>query len=106
MKSPIRSFFILVFILLCVSAFADKIIIKGRPAILYNKEGVYYTPDTYVASGEYNFVVLDNKEKVCYIKPQPNLSALNVQLITVNVGGLQNYWNCYDYDENYFTTIP
>jgi hypothetical protein len=105
MKSPIRHAFI-VLMLLSFSSFADKISVRGEPVALAKIGDVYYVPDTFTTSTQYNYVTLNNEKKICYGKPQPNLSALNVEVINVNIRGFKSQWTCYNYDETYFTATP
>lgn len=87
-------------------ALASKIIIKGQPVFLFKKGGTYFIPNNYNTGTDYNFVTISNQPSVCYLNPQPDLSALNSQTITVNVRGLQNQWTCYSFDPAYFTAVP
>ncbi|MBI2785512.1 MAG: hypothetical protein HYX60_04055 [Legionella longbeachae] len=106
MKSTIQNILILILMLFGLSSFADKISIKGEPAVLARIGDVYYVPSTYVTSIDYNYVTIENSKKVCYVKPQTNLSALNVRVINVNIKGLRSQWTCYNYDETYFIATP
>ena len=101
-----QNVFILVLMLFSFSSFACKISIKGEPTALPKIGDFYYVPDTYITSTEYNYVDLNHSKKVCYEKPQPNLSALNVEVINVNIRGFESQWACYNYDETYFTVTP
>ena len=94
------------FMLFSITSFADKLVIKGAPIMLYEQGGVYYTPDTYTTTTTYNYVTIGGTQNVCYLQPQPALSVLNNQLISVNIRGQTVQWTCYNYDENYFTVSP
>lgn len=106
MKAIIKNVFILVLMLFSFSSFADKISIKGEPVALFKNGDIYSVPDTYNTSTEYNFVTLENSRKVCFQKPQPDLNALNVEVINVQIRGYVSRWVCYNYDETYFTVTP
>jgi hypothetical protein len=106
MKSVVLNVIALLLMLFSFSTCADKISIKGEPVLLYEKGGVYFVPETYNASSQYNYVTFDNSKKVCYQVPQPQLSALNMKVIDVNFRGKQYRWICYNFDATYFTETP
>lgn len=93
-------------LLINTSVFASKIVIKGQPVFLFKKGDTYFIPNNYTTGTDYNFVTISNVPSVCYLSPQPDLSALNTQTIAVNIHGLQNQWTCYSFDPAYFTAIP
>lgn len=93
-------------LLLCsFSAFADKVVIKGEPVVVEKRGDVYYVPEDYRATADYYYVTVDGARKVCYAERQPNIS-LEVTPLSVDIGGKRAVWNCYTYDETYFTVAP
>ncbi|KTC74655.1 hypothetical protein Lbir_0688 [Legionella birminghamensis] len=92
--------------LFSAATFADKVVITGSPVVLEQKGDVYYVPDTYTATTDYNYVTIGGTNQVCYLQQQPNLASLSSKVVNVEVGGKQVQWTCYAYDETYFTVSP
>ncbi|RAP37995.1 hypothetical protein B1207_03125 [Legionella quinlivanii] len=90
--------------LFSAASFADKVVITGSPVVLEQKGDVYYVPESYSATTDYNYVTIGGTNRVCYLQQQPTLASLNNEVINVEVGGKQVQWTCYAYDETYFTT--
>ncbi len=93
-------------VLSSASAFADKVVISGSPVVLEEKEGVYMVPDTYTATGTYNYVTIGGTNSVCYADAQPTLTKLTPKTVDVMVAGKKASWTCYNYDDAYFTINP
>lgn len=88
-----------------MSAFADKVTIKGEPVVIEKRGDVYYVPDTYKSPGNYYYVTMDGAKRVCYLEKQPSLR-LDAMSVNVMVGGEKRTWNCYTYDDTYFVVEP
>ncbi|CAM2943676.1 hypothetical protein [Legionella worsleiensis] len=85
---------------------AHKIEVTGYPIHLENPRSTYLVPNYFETGNGANFVTLDNQKHVCYLKPQPELSALDNKIIAVEVKGSLLYWTCYEFDTNYFIIKP
>jgi len=85
------------------SVFAEKVIITGQPVMLERQGDMYVTPQSYRVSPDYQYVVIDGKERACFLEKKPDLVNLDAILINVRVGGQKATWNCYSTDPTYFT---
>src|SRR5690242_6453728 len=97
----IKSVFLWV-VIFSTSAFAEKIIITGQPITLEKQGDVYVTPQTYKLTPNYQYVVIDGKERACFLDKRPDLVNLDVVSINVQVGSEKATWNCYSPDPTYF----
>lgn len=84
------------------AAFAEKIIITGQPITLEKQGEIYVTPDTYKVNKDYQFAVIDGKERACFLDKRPDFVNLDVVSINVQVGTEKATWNCYTPDPTYF----
>jgi hypothetical protein len=84
------------------NAFAEKIIITGQPITLEKQGNFYVTPKTYKLSQNYQYVIVDGKERACFLDKKPDLVNIDVVSIDVQVGDQKATWNCYSPDPTYF----
>lgn len=88
--------------LFSASAFADKIIITGQP-IMFEKQGdLYVAPQNYTMNPNFQYVVIDGKERACFLNARPDFVNVDVVSINVQVGMEKATWNCYAPDTTYF----
>jgi len=103
MKNIIAKSMTFCLMIFSVSAFAEKIVITGQPITLEKKKGdVYVTPQTYKLTPNYQYVIIDGKERACFLDKRPDLVNLDVVSINVLVGTEKATWNCYSPDPTYF----
>jgi len=88
--------------LFSASAFADKIIITGQPIVLERQGDFYVAPKNYTVNPNYQYVLIDGKERACFLDARPDFVNLDVVSINVQVGTERATWNCYTPDTTYF----
>jgi hypothetical protein len=87
------------------SVFAEKLVIKGEPIVLEQKDGTYIVPDTYKVQN-FQYVIIDGKKRACFVDKQPDLVNLDVISINVLLGKEKATWNCYSPDPVFFVVQP
>lgn len=102
MKNLITTLTTVLIALASGSAFAEKIVITGQPITLQRQGEVYVAPETYKPSPNYQYVVIDGKERACFLDVRPDLVNLDVVSINVQAGAEKATWNCYATDPTYF----
>lgn len=86
-----------------VTAYAGRIVINGKPIELEPHPGYYTFPKYYSwGNGTYHYITMAGIQRVCYMKPQPDLASLNSLQIVILVDNIYIYWTCYRYDPRYF----
>lgn len=89
--------------LFSASAFAEKIIISGKPIILQKQGDLYTVPQDTKLSQTYQYVNIDGKDRACFLDKRPDFTNLDVVTINVKLGDNSNAaWNCYSLDPTYF----
>lgn len=89
-------------LLLCsVSAFADKVVIKGEPVVI-EKQGDMYVPASTFTTSDYYYVSVNNTKRVCYQEVQPALAKIDMGIFAMKVGSDVVKVHCYDYSPDYF----
>jgi hypothetical protein len=83
------------------SAFAEKLVIKGEPLVLEQKDGTFIVPDTYKVQN-FQYVIINGKKRACFVDKQPDLVNLDVISINVLIGQEKATWNCYSPDPVFF----
>jgi hypothetical protein len=81
---------------------ANKILISGVPVVLEKQKDNYSLPNNYKMNTSYYYVIVDGARQVCYLDKQPELSALNIQMINVRIKSSLIDLVCYPFDPNYF----
>lgn len=94
--------FLLSLAMLSFNAFADKILLTGRPVVLIPAATYYTFPPTYTPTTKYHFVEIGSDERVCFLNVQPELQALDMLRITIKFEEKKYLWYCYRYNPNYF----
>ncbi len=85
------------------SSFAfDKITITGQPVTLEKQGDIYVVPDNYKLTQNYQYVLVDGKERACFLDKRPDFVNLDVVSINVKLGGENATWNCYSPDPKFF----
>lgn len=98
---------ILAFFLVIASlpAFSEKILITGKPVVLELHPGYFTFPRMYTDRNlGYYFVTITGTNRVCYLRPQPELASLDTIQIVIEKKGLKLPWNCYQYNPRFFET--
>ncbi len=85
------------------NAFAEKIIITSHPVVLEKQGELYVVPGTYKVAKDFQYVVIDGKERACFLDKRPDLVNIDVVSINVQIGADRATWNCYAPDPTYFT---
>jgi hypothetical protein len=102
-KNIISGVVALFFVLFSLTAFCDRIVISGKPALLNLHPGYFTFPSSYTDSHlGYHYVTLTGINRVCYLKTQPDLSALDMVQIVIEENGVKLPWNCYQYNSRFF----
>ena len=102
MKNMITKMAALLLVVFSASAFAEKITITGQPITLEKQGDIYVTPQTFKANPNYQWVVVDGKERACFLDKRADLTNVDVVSINVRVGTERAIWNCYAPDPTYF----
>ena len=85
------------------SAFCERILITGKPVTLQLHPGYFTFPLMYTDRNlGYYFVTITGTNRVCYLKPQPQLAGLDAIQIIIEKNGLKLPWNCYQESPNFF----
>lgn len=96
---------IIAFLLVVISfgAFADRIVITGKPVVLVPVQSYFAFPKTYTEKNMgYLYVTISNLNRVCYVAQKPELARLNVIEVLIESKGVKIPWQCYKYDPRYF----
>ncbi len=102
-KHIIASTLALFLIAASLPAFSDKILITGKPVALELHPGYFTFPRMYTDRNlGYYFVTIIGTNRVCYLKPQPELAKLDTIQIVIEKKGLKLPWNCYQFNTNFF----
>jgi len=89
--------------LISLPAFSDRILITGKPVTLQLHPGYFTFPRMYTDRNlGYYFVTITGTNRVCYLKPQPQLAGLDTIQIVIDKNGLKLPYNCYQYNPNVF----
>ncbi len=89
--------------LMSLSAFADRVVIAGKPIALVPVQGYFAFPKTYTEKNMgYLFVTISNLNRVCYVAQKPELARLDVIEVLIESKGVKIPWKCYRYDSRYF----
>ncbi len=102
MKNIITKVTTLLLVVFSASAFAEKFVITGQPVTLEKQGSVYVTPQNYKLTPDYQYVIIDGKERACFLDKKADLVNLDVVSINVKVGSDNAIWNCYTTDPTYF----
>lgn len=105
MKNLLLKIIFPVLFFLSFSAFADKIIISGKPVAITQSGTVYMVPttSTYTTSSDYYYVTMGNEQRVCYREAQPSLASIGLMDISLRIGSDTVAVHCYTYSPDYFT---
>ena len=101
-KLIIMSILSTIIILFSYSAYADKIIISGKPTQLEYHPGFFTLPSDYMETNGYRYITLSNDDRVCFMRPKNELASLDMFSIMIEEKGDQIKWFCYEYDPNFF----
>ena len=93
-----------ILILFSFTAYADKIVISGKPALLDYHPGFFTLPSSYMETNGYRYVTLSNDDRVCFLRPKKELSSLDMFSIIIEEKGDKFKWFCYKFDPNFFET--
>ncbi|KTD36502.1 hypothetical protein Lnau_1486 [Legionella nautarum] len=102
MQRMIARLSLFILIVFSPSVFADKILLTGRPVVLFPTMNYYSFPSAYVSSHNYHFVNVSGDNRVCFINAQPSLKSLDLLRITIAQNNKKFLWYCYRYDPRYF----
>ena len=102
MKRMMITVLVLSSVLLSMTAFADRMVLSGRPTGLLSHPGFYTFPSSYRITPGYRFIVLNNVRRVCFMNIMPQFSSLDVLPLMFQEQGIQVQWNCYQYDPRFF----
>ena len=103
MKISIIKLISCVLMLFSLSAYADKIILNGRPVTLIPADTYYTFPKGYTQLNKYPFVRINDVDRVCFLNKIPELAHLDMLRFTILQSGKKFLWFCYRYDSRYFT---
>ncbi len=81
---------------------AEKITITGMPIALEKNGDIYVVPETYKVTPNYQYVLVDGKERACFLDKRPDFVNLDVVSINVKLGSEKATWNCYSPDPQFF----
>jgi hypothetical protein len=88
--------------LFSLSAFADRMLITGRPVLLDLHEGFFVLPSNYIAPVGYRFVRFTETNRVCFLNSMPQFKSLDMVQITLQEKGDIMNWKCYEYSPKFF----
>ncbi len=96
---------LLLFLLIAASftAWADKILINGRPIILVPETDHYSFPDSYTTFNHFHFVDISGDRRVCFLNQRPDLKPLDLIRVPIEQNNEIFLWYCYRYDPRFFT---
>ena len=92
-------FFLIIF---CITAYASKIVITGKPVLLEWQRGYFKLPPSYTEKWGYHYVTIANMNRICYLVKKPELASLDTLQITIEDEGKKMMWNCYKFDDRFF----
>lgn len=93
------------FVLIAAScnAFADRVLLTGKPVELIVHPGYFTFPSSYTPLIDgYRFVMLMGTRRVCYLRKQPELAVLDTVQYVFEEKGKKLTWTCYQYDPKFF----
>lgn len=103
MKNLFTKSFFLALAVFSASTFAvEKITITGKPLLLEKKGELYVYPSGSTLGKDYQYVIIDGKERACFLDKRPDFVNLDVVTINVEVGAEKASWNCYSLDPSVF----
>ncbi|MGE3317967.1 MAG: hypothetical protein AB7I18_01615 [Candidatus Berkiella sp.] len=103
MRNLIVKSVILGLVAFSASTFAvEKITITGKPILLERKGELYVYPSGSSLGKDYQYVIIDGKERACFLDKRPDFVNLDVVTINVEVGSEKAAWNCYSLDPSVF----
>jgi len=102
MKNVIKLATVCLSVVFSANALADKVTITGSPITLEKNGEIYMVPETYKVTTDYRYVVVDGKERACFLEQRPDLTSVDVIALNVQIGTEKATWNCYAVDPTYF----
>lgn len=103
MKRCFSSLALLLLLAFSLTSIADRVLITNRPIILKPDGGFFRLPQNYTFDLKtYHFVSIAHENRVCYLKPQYKLAALDVTEINLSVFNRLLHWYCYRFDPRFF----
>lgn len=99
----IIKFSVLILLMGNAIAFAEKILLSGKPVVLIPNADFYTFPKTYTPMQKYHFVDINGDSRVCFIRKQPYLWRVDLLRVWIIEHDKKFNWYCYRYDPRYFT---
>lgn len=107
MRNVMKKTFMLSLLIFSANAFADKIVINRQPITLQQEGEIYIVPQDYKVAQDYQYVVINGKQRACFLDKRPDF--VNLDVVSINVktaaGTPVATWNCYSLDPTYFEII-
>lgn len=104
MKTLIKTLMGLIGLCGSFSIYADKILIEGKPAILYPDVSYYnFSKDYSPPANDYLYVQISSENRVCFLENRPDLASLDLLRIRIRGSDDRKFlWYCYRFDPRFF----